>query len=275
MSLLAAVLLGLVQGMTEFLPVSSSGHLVLFQALLGVQQHDLAFDISAHLGTLLSIFTVFHRVILQTLRDLWAGLQERKINSGVRLVLYVVIGSLPTAVIGLGFKESFERLFDSTQAVGFFLLVTGLLLFLTRKKKSQDKALGEELSRAEDLQGLSWRKSLVIGVAQGLAIAPGISRSGATIATGLFLNVSRKSAAMFSFMLSIPAILGASLLELKDVDWQSQDLSYLWVGGLSSYIFGLLGLWLVLKLTTQGRLEIFSYYLWVVGVVVLVLPLAR
>jgi undecaprenyl-diphosphatase len=259
--------------MTEFLPVSSSGHLVIFQRILGIEYHDLAFDVGVHVGTLLSVVTIFHKLLARVIVDLWLGVKSQKWNAGTRLAFYVVLGSIPTAIMGLSFKKTFEQLFQSVSAVGVFLFITGTLLFLTRIKKTQSEAFGQELIQNEGLEGLNWKKALLIGFAQGCAIAPGLSRAGSTIAAGIFLNVSRKSAATFSFMLSIPAIVGASVLELRHLDWRGQDMSYIWIGGVSAYIFGLLGLWLVLRLANQGRLDIFSYYLWVVGILAILVPL--
>lgn len=262
-----AFFLGLVQGLTEFLPISSSGHLVIFQKLVGIKEHSIPFDVAVHLGTLLSIFTLYFAAFRQIVLELIRFPIKREMSPGVRLTLLVILGSIPTAIIGFSLKDFFESLFFSPQAVGIFLSITGVLLFFTRGVNTQ-----QGQTHISDMKGLEevkpW-KAIVIGIAQGAAIAPGVSRSGTTIATGLFLGLSRTHAALFSFMLSVPAILGAGVLQLKDVTaWGGITLTTLSIGFFSAYLFGLLGLWGVLHLVRKGRLEFFSYYLWIVGAAV-------
>lgn len=264
MSFWESILLGIIQGLTEFLPVSSSGHLVIFQKLLGLREHDLGFDIVAHLGTLCAVLVVYRRVVLQTAEDCFSTVIKRQMTPGAQLLIYMFVASLPTGLIGVLFKDHFENLFNSLFAVGFFLCVTGALLFATRRTSSSGGVFGTADIAALNAQ-LNYKKALCIGFFQGLAITPGISRSGTTIATGLFLKLDKSSAALFSFLIAIPAILGAAVLQLKDFPGTTEGVSYLITGFVSSFIFGWIGLSAVLAAVRKGRLDRFSIYLWIVG----------
>lgn len=263
MDWLQAIILGIVQGVTEFLPVSSSGHLVIFQKLVGIEQHSLAFDVAAHLGTLCSVITIYFGLIRSVAKETLAFPFRREVTPRVRLAFFVAAGSVPTAVIGLSLKDTFESLFSNLVAVGCFLIVTGTVLFLTRKSTSADGPT--DYRSAINIDQLTYQKALLIGVAQGMAIAPGISRSGMTIAAGLFLGLPSNVAAMFSFMLAIPAVLGAGILQLKDVTWSAGVVNSLATGFVVAYISGVVGLWMVLHFVKKGRLQVFSAYLWIVG----------
>lgn len=267
MSLFQSIFLGIVQGLTEFLPVSSSGHLVIFQHFLDVDEASLAFDVAVHVGTLLSIFTVYRVLLFKVVQAGFQFTKDRIWTPEVHLIYFVILGSIPTAIMGFGLKDFFESLFANLDAVAFFLLLTGMILFFTRFSKTETGPSMDALhsGRLQQFSGLNFKKALLIGIAQGFAIAPGISRSGATIATGILLGVPRNEAAMFSFVLSIPAILGAGLLEFKDVTWTAQVAVPMVTGLISAYLFGLLGLWLVLRVVNKGRLEVFSVYLWLLG----------
>ena len=267
MDWLQAIGLGIIQGVTEFLPISSSGHLVIFQKLFGVSKHDLAFDIAVHVGTLLSVATIYRKVLWEIIEDIFRYAKVRNLNPGINTTFRVVVGTLPTAAIGLTFMDQFKALFSQMHMVGFFLLLTGFLLFLTRWKKGESN-IGE-VDSASQVAVISWRNAFLIGIAQGLAIAPGISRSGITIATGILLGERRQSVTVFSFLLAIPAIVGAAVLEMRDVVWSSEQILVLLIGLLVAYLAGLGGLMAVIKLVHQGRLQIFSAYLWIVGTVVL------
>ena len=258
-SSLQAAILGLVQGLTEFLPVSSSGHLVLAQHLMGFREAELLFDVSVHVGTLFAVLVVFWADLYAMLRGLWA--KDEEARQGKRLLLLVIVGSIPTAFIGLAFKDTFEALFCSTTAVGIALLFTGLLLFATQLVKPT----------ARGLEQTGWGRALIIGVAQGMAITPGVSRSGATIATGLLLGINRELAARFSFVLSIPAILGALALQIKDLEAPAQTpWAPLVIGAVVAAVSGYIALKLLLKLVRGGRLHWFAYYCWALGITALV-----
>lgn len=258
-----AAILGLVQGLTEFLPVSSSGHLVLAQKLLGLQEPELLFDVAVHVGTLFAVLLVFRADIRAMLRGLWA--RDEEARKGRRLLLLVAAGSVPTAIIGLLFKDYFEALFASILAVGCALLITGFLLMATR--------LASRAGRG--LEQTGWARAFAVGIAQGLAITPGISRSGATISAGLLLGLERELAARFSFVLSVPAILGALALQIRHLDAQAQvPLAPLLVGAAVAAASGYAALKLLLKLVKGGRLHWFAFYCWALGLLALAWALA-
>ena len=272
MNTLEAIILGTVQGLTEFLPVSSSGHLVLFQNLFGMHEPELLFDICLHVGTLTAVLIVFYREIFQILtalvqfpgrlrsaggiRNLLAG------DESIRMALLIVVGSIPTAVIGLLFKEITDQLFGSLTIVGCMLLVTGTLLWLTRRIRSK----GRPIERT------SLKDALLVGLVQGLAILPGISRSGSTIATALFLGVDRKLAGRYSFLLSIPAIVGALVLGLDTPELHTTiPLGTILAGSVISAVVGWLALVILLRVVDRGQLHRFAPYCWLVGTITLFL----
>ena len=263
MGILDAIILGIVQGVSEFLPISSSGHLVLLQNILTPGPHSIMFDLAVHVGTVLSIITVYRKSLFQVLKDVFQAISKRQKNAGLMLAFLVVVANVPTAIIGFGFKDQFESLFSNLTAVGIGFFVTGVLLFLTKKKSGPENDKALDMHDFSGVGNLNIWRALLIGVAQGMAIAPGISRSGSTIAAALLAGVDRKTAAMFSFILSIPPILGASLLELKDATAQGEmQMTVMLAGFFFAYVSGLIGLKVILKFVKKGRLEIFSYYLW-------------
>lgn len=273
MTYLDALILGIVQGLTEFLPVSSSGHLVLGQALLGLTEHSLEFDVVVHVATLLAVVLYFRAEIRMLVADSLGALREQQGDLlgtahrfvGARLMLLVVIASVPTAIIGLGFEDVFERLFSSVRAAGAFLLVTSALLWLTWKKSGED-------SERPRYETLNVKRALLIGLAQGAAIAPGISRSGSTIATALLVGVERRSAASFSFLISIPAILGALVVRADELGRVAPDqYGVLALGFAASLVSGLCGLWFLMRLVNRGGLYLFGFYTAAVGVAALLL----
>ena len=273
--MLQAIVLGFIQGLAEFLPISSSGHLVLGQALMGLKEPEILFDIVLHLGTLVAVVIFLRAEIVSLIREIirlprtlsgTAGLADAWKNRPIfRILVMIVIGTIPTGLIGVLFKHWFEALFASTQAVGVALLITGAILFITGKIKSSDRPASE--FRVKD--------ALVIGFAQGLAITPGISRSGMTICSGLFMGLERELAAKYSFLLSIPAILGAAVLHLKDIGASAFNLPEMGAGFVAALIFGLLALAVLLKIVRLGKLHYFAYYCWLAGLVTIAAGLAK
>lgn len=261
-----ATILGVVQGLTEFLPVSSSGHLVLFQNLIGLQEPEILFNISVHIGTLVAVFAVFRKEILdllQAMLRLPGSIQDAgglrpllKTDEKTRLIFLIGIATLPTGVLGLGFAEIVDRLFSSLPLVGATLIVTGTFLWFTRNLTRQGRPV----------TGMRWVDALLVGVAQGLAILPGISRSGATIAAALYLGIDRQVAGRFSFLLSVPAILGALIVGF-DLEAINTDLPLrvILIGMVSAAGVGYLALVLLLKLVKKGQLHRFAPYCWLVG----------
>ena len=268
-----AILLGIIQGLTEFLPVSSSGHLVLFQQLFGLKEAELFFDVCVHLGTLLAVMVVFHKEITNIILALTRLLSSRgskktlrqKIESDpdLKLALLIVIGSIPTAVMGFLFRGIADRLFASAFIVGLMLILTGLLLWITRWAAPHGEKPGADR--------LTPQNALIIGVVQGLAIVPGISRSGSTISIGLLRGISREAAARYSFLLSIPAIIGAGLLSLKAGLSQADPVIRIsMLGAVTAAFVGYGALKCLLHVVKKGRLHMFAPYCWLAGILAIV-----
>lgn len=269
MSILDAVILGVVQGITEFLPISSSGHLVVVQKLLGVHSHDLIFDMAAHLGTLGSIFTLYYVVLKNLSKSL--TVPRSVITSSTpegHLIKMVFIGSIPTAIIGLGFKDQFEAMFNDMTSLGVCFILTGIILLLTQIR-GNTKMNQEALRSLDGVYDIKWWMALLIGIAQGAAIAPSISRSGITIVAGILIGLRGSTAALYSFMLSIPAVGGAALLELRHANADDARIGILMTGFLAAYFAGVLGLWGTLKSVKSGRLNVFTGYLVILGIAIL------
>lgn len=272
MDIIAAIILGVVQGLTEFLPVSSSAHLVIFHELVKFEA-NLAFDTVLHVGTLLAVVGYYFKDVISlikaffiSLKDLIEGefVESFKNDEYVRMVWLIIIATIPTGIIGLVFKDFFESLFSNISAVGFFLLITGVLLWYSEKVKTGDK----------DVKKSCAKDSLLIGLAQSCAIAPGISRSGATIASSLILGMDRETAARFSFLLSIPAILGAAIVQVKDIGAGMTDGLWVYVlGFIAATISGYIAIKVLLKVIREKSLTIFSYYCWIVGSIILIITL--
>ena len=251
----------MVQGLTEFLPVSSSGHLVFFQSLFGLQEPQVAFDVMLHLGTLLAVVAYFRTDISRVLLGTWAWVKGRREGEEkAKLLLWIVVASVPTGLMGILLKDWFESLFSRPKTVGLMLLVTGLLLWMTRTVGRKQKTTGE----------MGAVDALFIGIAQGVAIIPGISRSGATISTGLFCGLHRELAGKFSFLLSIPAILGATLLKFREID-TGAEFGVTLIGMTVAFVIGLLSLKLLMKIIRAGKLSGFAYYCWAMGILMILL----
>lgn len=264
MTVIKALILGVVQGLTEFLPISSSGHLVIMQALFGIETDNLVMEIVVHCGTLLSVLVIFWQDIKGLVAGFFQGITRFRKTAAhdpyFRLLGYLIIGTLPAAAVGLLGKEQIEAIFHSTKLVGFTLIVTGFFLSLTYFIAPTHKQP-------------NWWRSLIIGSAQAFAILPGISRSGATIAAGLFVGLKKEEATRFSFLLSIPAILGALVLNLKDLfTQQTQGMSWLAIitGLVSAFVVGYLAIRFLLRIVSQGKLAYFAPYCLAVGLLVLV-----
>ncbi|NQU43097.1 undecaprenyl-diphosphate phosphatase [bacterium] len=278
MTLFSAIILSLIQGATEFLPVSSSGHLVLAEAMLedGLPaEENLVFAILVHLGTLLAVLFVFRANLIRLIRYLfsesWTLTQTHSLRHAWlvdprgRMILAVLLATFVTAAIGILGKDFFEGLFQKPERVGFALLVTAALLASTllirRKPQEADLAQNHEIS-------FPFWIALAIGIIQGLAIIPGISRSGSTIAVAILLGLNRRAAGEFSFLIFIPAILGALVFEARDFDGQISGLApsigilAFLLAALSGYVF----LRLLLRFVRGGQFGYFSIYCLIVGV---------
>ena len=263
MSLINAIILGIVQGLTEFLPVSSSGHLVIAEHLLpGWHQPGIVFEILLHLATLLAVVIFFRNDLILLIKSIYtSGPQAAKQR---RFFLMLILATIPTGIIGLTGKSFFTSLFNRLDVVGGMLLVTALLLWLAEKKNPEK--LTKKSTRVID--------AISIGITQGLAIIPGISRSGSTIAVGMILGIEPRTAARFSFILSIPAISGAALLNVREISAiPTSQIPICFCGALASLITGLMALKFLLIIIEERRLKIFAAYCSVVGCVTLLLAL--
>jgi len=241
MTYLSIIILAIIQGLTEFLPVSSSGHLALAGMVLNVPEGDITFEIVLHLGTLMAVLAVYGRDLMELVAGVIKGEKESLVLAGLLL-----IGSIPAGVVGYLLADSIESIFSSPLIVSVMLLVTGTVLFGT---------------------------SFIIGVSQALALMPGISRSGFTISTGLLSGIRREKAARFSFLLSVPAIAGAAILKLGDTVSGGIDTLMLITGFLISALTGYLALRILLRFLKAGKFSIFAWYCWLLGITGLIVAL--
>ena len=273
MSLLSSILLGVIQGVTEFLPISSSGHLAIAEHLLGMSGASEIpdfFDVLLHLGTLVAVFVAYWGDIRDMVVEFFRGaadLARRSTPTPVpparRMILLIIVGTLPLFAV-LPIKELVEGLSDNMYFVAAALLVTGCLLFASDRVKK-----GRKTERSATLLD-----ALLVGVGQAIATCPGISRSGTTITAGCFVGFERKFAVRYSFLMSIPAILGANILSLKDalggeIIWA--DVPIYLVGVLVSAVVGYACIRLLKMIAEKGRFGFFAYYCWAVGVLTLIL----
>lgn len=269
MSYLMAVLMGLIQGVAEFLPISSSGHLALFQAFFGmenVEETHMFFSVLLHLGTLVSICVFYWRDILELIREFFLGIvalfrPDGALSAARRLVLLIIMGTLPLFVM-VFLKDYINALFVNSIPVSMMLLVTGTMLFFSdRLTKGRKTAKSATLADA-----------LVVGCAQAVAVIPGISRSGATISAGMMRGFDRGFAVRYSFLLSLPAVIGAGILELKDA-LEMPDFAQVVMPQLPQYLVGVavaavvgyFSIRLVKTLADKGKFGLFAYYCWVMG----------
>jgi len=244
---LSLVLFGVLQGLTEFLPVSSSGHLAMFSYFSASIQEDLSLNIAVHVGTLLTILIYYRRDIL----ELVGGVVIGNKNS-IQMVGLILVASIPTGIIGILMKKNLNWVLTHPLVAANCLLVSALILWLSdRARTAQNPAEGF---------GITYWKAFLIGTVQGFAVLPGISRSGSTIVAGLFLGMSPQNGARFSFLISVPAIAGAGLLELMSAE-EAMDFQSLSLGALISFVTGLIAIHWMVKVTLQRRLRAFAYYL--------------
>lgn len=265
MSIFDAILLGILQGLTEFLPVSSSGHLILVEELLHVSHdYDIAFEVFVHFGTLLSVVLMFWKEIKSIVFSFVGGILKPssikhlfKNDDYFRLAVFIIIGCIPAGLVGVLFEHQIEFLFTDPKFVSVMLLITGLILFLTKFAKPKDDSKVGLLS------------TIIIGIAQAVAIIPGISRSGITISSALFSGVSRQNSAKFSFLLALPVIFGATILKTKELfgsPMNSTRLIPLVVGTIVAAVFGYIAIRLVLSILQKRRFSWFAYYCFIVGI---------
>lgn len=257
MDWLQALILGLIQGLTEFLPVSSSGHLAIGRELLGVEAaEDLVFEVTVHAATVLATILVFRKQIWQLL----CGLFKFKYNDETDYILKIVVSMIPVFVVGMFLKDYVEVLFGSLYVVGVCLLLTACLLFFSDRKKAP---AAESTAR----NGISWWQAFVVGLGQAIAVFPGLSRSGTTISTGLLCGLKRESVAQFSFLMVIVPILGEAFLDLVGGDMASSTIGVvpLLIGFVSAFVSGLFACKVMIALVKKASLKWFALYCAIAG----------
>lgn len=256
MTVIEAIILGIIQGLTEFLPVSSSGHIELGKAVLGVTlENDLRFSLLVHLATVLSIFIVFGKDIWSLIKNIFTF----KWNESNQYVAKLALSALPVMIVGLAFKEQLEAVFEGRiLLVGAMLICTGFILYLSTLEKKETR-------------GFSFSHAIIVGLAQAVAVLPGISRSGSTIATALALGIGREEAARFSFLMVLAPIIGASLLEIPDLTkMQAQEgasLLPLVAGFIAAFVSGYMACRWMLSIVKKGKITYFSIYCFIVGAI--------
>ena len=273
MTYFKAIILGLVQGLAEFLPISSSGHLALLQGLFGIEGESvLLFAVLLHVGTLVSVFICYWKDISElvvelfiTIKDIFTGkglrLNERPVR---KLGVMIIVATIPTAVIGVLFNDLFESFYSSFVAIGTGFIVTGVLMFLAERMGSANRGIEQ----------MNFRNALFIGILQGVAICPGVSRSGSTLIGGLTTGLRREFAVKFAFLISIPSILGSVVLEVPDAVKAGLDTAIIGpvaAGVLVAAVSGIIAIKGMIKIVSGKKLSYFSYYVWILGVITIAL----
>lgn len=259
MTVLQALILGIVQGLGEFLPISSSAHLILVPWLLGWKIPGLTFDVALHMGTLLAVVLYFWHDWLNLFRSAF----NRKSSDEKRLFWYLVIATIPGGLFGVLLEKKAETIFRAPLLIGILLIVMGLVLYLADKKR-----------QARNLDTMTLGDAVWIGLLQALAILPGVSRSGSTIAAARWLNLSREAAARFSFLMSTPIILGAGILKLRHLTLAAINFPFI-TGVASSFIVGILSISFLLKYLRRNNFNIFVGYRFIIGLGVILLAVFR
>lgn len=275
MTYIQAAILGLIQGLAEFLPISSSGHLALLQHFFGVNADNVViFTVLLHVGTLISVFFMYWHDILEliielglTIKDIFTGkglrLDERPVR---KLGVMIITATIPTAIIGFAFNDFFEGLYSNILFIGIGFLITGTFLFIAER-------IG---SNKTDIERMNFRNAIFVGVMQGVAIYPGISRSGSTLMAGLTAGLKREFAVRFAFLISIPSIMGSALLEGKDAVEAGIDTAFagpILLGMAVAAVSGVLAIKLMIKVVSDKKLKYFSYYVWALGTGVIIYSL--
>ena len=279
MTLLEAIFLGILQGLTEFLPVSSSGHLVLAQKYLGLNEPMVFFDVMLHVGTLAAVLVVYRGAIVRLVLGGFSTFGDKQFyrkpivtvrsSQELMFIWLILLGSIPTGIIAVLFKTQLESLFNEVRLVSMMLILTGIILQLPRLRKQDTDSTDSTIEKLK-----TWHAPL-IGIAQGCAITPGISRSGSTISLGLFLGIPAKTAAEYSFLLSVPAILGAVALKISDIGDTTIPIYIMAAGMLTSFIVGYIALRFLLVMLNRGKFSLFSYYCIALGLISLFVALIQ
>lgn len=268
MNILDTLILSIVQGLTEFIPISSSAHLVIVPKLLQIDKPPLVFDVFLHFGTLLALILIYWKDILKLgsafcgiSTDIFLKREFKGIHDDTykRLVFLIILTTIPTGLAGIFLNNYVEILFNNVLSVGFFLLGTGFILAIGQRK----------LGGKKEILNITIIDALLIGLAQGLAIAPGISRSGITIVACLSRGLNKELSANYAFLTAIPVILAATILEAKDLGEGLISLHLILIGVLAAFISGYLAINVLLKIVKRGKLSIFAWYCWIVGLIII------
>lgn len=277
MTYLQAVILGLVQGLAEFLPISSSGHLALLENFFGIKEDNmLFFTVLLHFGTLIAVFVVFWKDIWELLKELVLTIKDLIGRKGLRLDerpvrklgVMIIVSCIPTAIIGFVFGDIFESFYSKPIVIAIMLIITAFLLIAAETWGGGNR----------NITNLNYRNSIFIGIVQGLAIIPGISRSGSTLFASLLCKLDREFAVKFVFLISIPTILGSLILELPDGIKQGlhgEPVGPVIVGVIVAFISGLFAVKVMLKVVSNKKLKYFSYYLFVVAAAVIIYTIVK
>lgn len=270
MSYFEAVILGLIQGLAEFLPISSSGHLALMQQWFGIEEDKvLLFAVLLHVGTLVSVFIVYWKDVWELIKELGLTIKDIFTGKGLRLQerptrklgVMIIVATIPTGIIGILFNDFFDSLYNSVIPIGIGLIITGFLLVLAERMGSSSRGI----------QQMNYRNALFIGTVQGIAICPGISRSGSTLFGSLMCNLDRKFAVKFVFLISIPSILGSAVMEAPAAIESGMDpgqLGPILVGMAVAAVSGLIAIKTMIKIVSNKKLNYFSCYVWILGLIV-------
>jgi undecaprenyl-diphosphatase len=256
-TLIEILILAVIQGLTEWLAISSSGHLVITQKVLGLNL-PLIYSVMLHVGTLIVVLVVFRKDIADIIKTLVK--RDFETEEG-KLALFIAVGSVPIAIIGFVFYDFLKSLFSNLFAVGLALLIMGCVLFFSEKRRGNRK--------------MGILDSLLIGLAQGVTIIPGISRSGITVATGLLRRVDKAIVFKYSFLLSVPAVLGATVMESRELVVGNMDMVPLFLGAIISMIVGYVSLKLLQKIVMNEKIHLFAYYCWIVGLVIIIFTISQ
>lgn len=267
MGYIEAIILGLVQGLSEFLPISSSGHLALLENLFEIKEDSVIFfAVLLHIGTLVSIFIVYHEDIYALIKELFLLFKDIFTGKGLRieerpirkLGIMIIVSSIPTAIMGLLFSDYIDRIFGSLTVISICWIITGFILLFSEKLNNNKK----------EIEGMKYRNAFFVGICQGLAIMPGISRSGSTIVGSLVTGLKREFAVEFAFLISIPAILGSAILEFPKAikaGIEPSTIGPMIVGFLVAAISGYFAITTMIRIVSKHRMRYFSYYVWILG----------
>ncbi len=273
---MSLILLGLIQGLTEFFPVSSSGHLVIAKYFLQLKLPGAAFEAFLHFGTVVAVIVLFRKEIKELVISFFDSIYKLsnggnisnifKNNSSSKFAWFLVISTIPAAIIGYTFSSYFEILFGKPIIASFMLIITGALLWFGNRNYSGGN---------KNISEITYKDAIIIGIAQALAIFPGISRSGLTVIAGLSRNLDREFAAKYSFILSIPIILGASMFKMRELSFLNIDLSVLILSGLVAAMSSYGAMKIFIRLLKNRKIYFFSYYLWIISGLTISITLSR